>query len=145
MAQVSRHPLSPIVQERTYEVLFRVLSKLNNPEEVGEFIDEFLTPTEKIVLAKRISIGLLLKKGYLYDQIAKILRVSPTSIAGVAVMLRYSGKAYHRVFDKLLRSEEVEGLFKDLTDAWLNWTPGEGTVISKFTNNRKSSKNKKAF
>lgn len=137
--------MSEQIQGRTYEVLNKVLAKLKSSKEVSEFLDEFLTPTEKIVLAKRISIGLLIKQGYRYDQIRKILRVTPATISRVAVMMRYTGKAYHQILEKVLRSEEVESLFKDVAEGFLNWTPGKGTVISSIGHNRQSKKNKKAF
>ena len=53
MAQVSRRRLSEKVEKRIEEIFLRTISKLNKEEDVLQFLNEFLTPTEKIVLSKR--------------------------------------------------------------------------------------------
>ena len=62
MSQVSKYPVSKDVSDRMFEVFQMTISSLNNKEDIEEFFDEFLSPIEKIMLAKRLSIAVLLVK-----------------------------------------------------------------------------------
>lgn len=119
MAQVSRYPLSKDVYKRVFEILFQSIANIKNPQEVKEFFDDFLSPTERIVLAKRLSIAVLLAKGYDYNDVREVLKVSPPTIAAVNASLKYKGKAYKRVVNRILRSDKFEeflGKIEDLFD-----------------------------
>ena len=45
------------------------------------FFDEFFTPTERLMLAKRLALIVMLDRGYSFIQIQKILKLSPTTVA----------------------------------------------------------------
>lgn len=107
MTQVSRYPLSGSVYQRIFEIFFESVLKLKNKNEAEIFFTEFLTPTEKIMLAKRISIAVLLSKEYDYRSIKKILHVSFPTIASVNASLKYTGKGYQQVVERLLKEEKI--------------------------------------
>src|SRR4030042_4027197 len=107
MAQVSKYPISKDVEKRIFEIFLKVISDLRNPLEIEEFFNEFLSPVEKVMLVKRLSIGVLLVKNYDYQSIGRILHVSPPTIAKVALSFKYLGRGYKQVIEKLLREEKI--------------------------------------
>lgn len=118
MAQVSRYPLSKLVYKRIFEILFNSIASVKSRDEVEDFFNDLLTPTERIVLAKRLAIAILLVKGYDYAAIRKTLHVSPPTIATVSVALRYKGEGYRKVVDKLLKEEAIKDFLLEVVDSF---------------------------
>ena len=113
MAQISKYPISNNVYERILEIFFKTLIKIQTENEAEQFIKDFLTPTEKIMLAKRLAIAFLLEKEYDYRTISGILRVSLPTVASVNVARKYGGKGYQKMINKLLKEEKIKDfLFK---------------------------------
>lgn len=116
MTQVSRYPIAKDVESRIFEVLTDVIAKLQNSSEINDFLEDFLSPVEKIMLAKRLSIAVLLAKGYDYRQIQSILRVTPPTVAAVNVSLKYTGKGYRKVVEKILAEEKMGEFWNKVDD-----------------------------
>ena len=101
MSQVSRNPLS---KESNYEIqatLWWLLARLNNDSDVGNFLNGLLTKTEKIMLAKRLTVILLLDKGLPQHVISDELKVSISTVTRMSIgidkgryddILKMSGK-----------------------------------------------------
>ena len=120
MSQVSKRSVSKDVEERMYGLLWDSLSSLRRIKDVELFLFDLLTPTERTVLAKRLSIAILLTKGYGYEDIMGILKVSSPTVTRVKAWLHAGGGGYKLAIDKLLRKEAwknfMEGLEKTLLD-----------------------------
>lgn len=56
MTQVSRFPLSKQLENEMLGLFRQVIVELENEQEVADFLDDILTPTEKIMLGKRLAI-----------------------------------------------------------------------------------------
>lgn len=110
MSQVSKYPVSKEIYERIFDLLLETITKLNTKNQVSSFFDEFLTPTEHVMFAKRLAIGLLLAKNYKYREISTILRVSKGTIGTIAIRYRY-GKAVKNAVVHILRSEQMEAFW----------------------------------
>lgn len=126
MPQVSKYPIAQDVYNRIFEIFFKTLVGIKDTNEVKEFVEDFLTPTEQIMLAKRLAIAVLLFKKYDYRSIAKILRVSPTTIASVNIFLKYKGKGYRRVVKKILAVEKRDEFWNKLDDLLSDIVPPKG-------------------
>ena len=116
MAQISKYPVHKDVETRIFEIFKSTISSLNSSDDIEEFLDDFLSPVEKIMLAKRLSIAVLLAKRYTYSSIARILRVTPTTIASVSISLKYSGQGYKRMVKKILEDEKVDAFWQNIED-----------------------------
>ena len=57
MAQISKYKLSVKAEAEIKSLFTEIVSLLSRPEDIVAFLDDFLTPTERIVLAKRITIA----------------------------------------------------------------------------------------
>lgn len=126
MPQVSKRFLDKNTYKRIFEILLESFVKTKTLDDVSLFINDLLTPTEKIMLAKRLTIALLLKKGYSYGEIMGILKVSQGTVARVKETVRYGGKGYHQVLDKILKEEAVMNFLEKVDNLFLGMIPTYG-------------------
>ena len=122
MPQVSRHKLSHDLENRLFELFWRSLSRLGTPQETAEFFTDILTSTEKLMLAKRYTIAVLLTKGYPPKHVHATLNVSYTTIATVAGWLKNLKPATKKILDRHLKDESW-GQFFDKIEAILDAPP----------------------
>ncbi len=64
MTQVSKIPLHKEVENRVYEVLMESIAVARSHETVNKLLNDLLSPVERLMIAKRLSIALLLMKKY---------------------------------------------------------------------------------
>lgn len=143
MPQVSKYPITQDVYNRIFEIFYQSLAEVRSTAEVKEFIEDFLTPTEQIMLAKRLSIAMLLAKEFDYRAISKILRVSPATIAAVAVFLKHRGKGYWKVVERILRTEKKEDFWQKLDDLLSETVPPKGVNWKYWRQEREAEKRRK--
>ncbi len=120
MAQVSKYPISKVVADRIFEVFIKTLIGIKEKKEADDFIYDLFSPTEKIMLSKRIAIAFLLLKGYQYREISKILRVSLTTIGAVSLSIKHGRGSYERVLTKITRDEDLEEFFSKVVEKLLS-------------------------
>lgn len=144
MPQVSKYPLPRDIEKRLYSLLWETIADLNNPNKSEEFFNDLLTPTEKIMLAKRLAIAVMLVKGYDYLSIKSILKVSPTTIGTVSNWMKYSGNGYRKVVEKLLKKEKFENILENIDEALEIIIP-EKTMAKTFAKGFPKGKLKKPF
>lgn len=108
MTMVSKHPLSKEVKDRVYEIFLQTLAELKTSIEVEDFLDQFLTPTEKIMLAKRLSIAFLLEKNYDARSISQILKVSTKTVSNVNLWIKHNKGGLYKAIQKLLEKKANE-------------------------------------
>ncbi len=127
MTKVSKYLMAKEVQSRMFEVFWKTIADLQTSSAVEEFFNELLSPTEKIMLAKRLAISILLIKKYSYEEIIDILKVSPSTIGIIARWLKSEGKAFQKAIAKLL-AQEKQGEFWDNLEQFLSEIipPGKG-------------------
>ena len=82
-AQIGRPFWNKKVEGRINEVFCQMLANIKDVEQAKNFVDEFFTATEKINLAKRLGIFILLKKGADYESIRRALHVSLGTIGKI--------------------------------------------------------------
>ena len=114
MAQVSKKFLRPDVWERIFNLFLETISGISNKNQLQGFLAEFLTPTERIVLAKRLAIAVLLAKGHDYSQISKLLHVTPPTIAKVSVHLKYEGEGLKSVMREVFKRQAMKIIWEEI-------------------------------
>ena len=110
MPQVSKRPLS----KNLYSIFWQTLADLKSSADVKEFLTDLLTPTEKVMLAKRLAIALMLIKGYDYASIRSSLKVSPQTIGSVSLWLKYSGSGYRKSIERIIKKQKIAGLIRNV-------------------------------
>jgi uncharacterized protein YerC len=114
MAQVSKYPISKDVADRIFEVFIKSLTKIKNHKEAQDFTYDLFSPTEKIMLAKRMAIAFLLMKGYQYRNISRLLRVSSATIGSINISLKLGKGAYQTILTRIAKEEKLEKFFLDI-------------------------------
>lgn len=123
MTQVSRRPLSESIRKKVFSIFFTALASLSTASDIKKFLFDLLSPTEQTMLAKRLSIAILLEKGYSYETIKDILSVSQETIARVNLALQYRGEGYKIVTRNALNDEKLEELLRKVTDVTIAILP----------------------
>jgi len=116
MAQVSKKPLRKEVYQQIFELLLKVFTESHSREKASLLLDDLLSPTEKIVLAKRLAIALLLTKGYCYEEIKEVLKVSMATIAAVNLNVKYRGKGYRYFAGRILKEQKIRKIWREIED-----------------------------
>lgn len=147
MSQVSKYPISSDIEQRIYEVFTKTISKLSRPSQINKFFEAFLSPVERIMLAKRLSIALLLLKGYKYPEIRKVLRVSPPTISDVSMNLKYMSPEFRSVIESIIKDEKLEAFWNQVTDVISDNVPPGGVNWSswRFRKEQDKKARRKAF
>lgn len=105
--------LKPVKQLSNYEIsqlmwdFSSAIAVLKNPDEIQSFLTDLLTKREVIFLAKRIKIAKLLIKGYNYQDISNILKVSHSTISKINQWLMESGEGF-RIVSERVKEKPVE-------------------------------------
>lgn len=123
MPQVSRRQLSKQVEQRLFVLFFKSFAKLSRPTEIQKFLYDLLSPTEQTMLAKRLAIALLLAKGYTYEAIKDILKVSQETISRVNVALNHQGEGYRMVIQKAFRDEKLGEILEKVENVTIELLP----------------------
>ncbi|MBI2195887.1 MAG: hypothetical protein HYU48_02480 [Candidatus Levybacteria bacterium] len=114
MAQVSKRYISEKVEERILDLFWTSLSMLSTKQEISLLLDDLLSPTEKLMLSKRLAIAFMLIKGYNYPSINNKLKVSDPTIWNVKMAFQYKGKGYKTAIDKIIKREKMKKFWEDL-------------------------------
>ncbi|MDO8620980.1 MAG: YerC/YecD family TrpR-related protein [Candidatus Levybacteria bacterium] len=150
MTQVSKYPISKEIADRIFEIFLKSLVKIHTQGEADQFISDLLTPTEKIMLAKRLTIALLLQKDYDYRTIQKIIRVSAPTITSVNMAIRYGSEGYRNLLNKILKEEKLIDMIDESVSKVLSFPTKarKGGTVWRYLKqevDKHREKNKKAF
>ncbi len=146
MAQVSKYPISKDVADRIFDVFIKSLIKVKNVLDAQNLANDLFSPTEKVMLAKRLVIAFLLMKEYEYREISKLLRVSLGTIASVNLSLKHGSDGYKTILDRISKEESLEDFFSNTAEKLLSIpaSGGKGSGVWRSLRDEvKKSKNKK--
>jgi len=147
MAQVSKYPLKKEVKERIDELLWEVIGSLRSKEETENFFRDLLSPTEEIMLSKRLAIALMLLKKYDYRTISDVLKVSTGTVGKISLWLKHEGEGYRRVLEKIIAKEKWEELWEKIDERISKIIPPRGRDWKSFYSEkaRVKAKNRRPF
>jgi len=114
MTQISKRLLNKKVEERILDLFWTSLSTLSTKQKVAIFLEALLSPTEKLMLSKRLTIAFMLLKGYDYPSINERLKVSDSTIWNIKINLDYRGKGYQKTIEQIMNKEKWEKFWQDL-------------------------------
>lgn len=114
MTQVSKRHIEKKVKERIIDLFWTSLSSLSSKEKAASFLEDLLTPTEKIMLAKRLAIAFMLLKGYDYPSINQRLKVSDPTIWNIKTNLFHRGNGYRTAITQIMQKEKWENFWQEL-------------------------------
>lgn len=147
MTQVSRNPLHKEIESRVYEVLLESVAIARTHDTVQKLLDDLLSPTERLMLAKRLSIALLLMKKYDQRIISNWLKVSLGTVSKVSLSLQNGTGGYEKVIGSILQNDELKEFIQKIDDTLANFMPPMGKNWKHWRRARWEAKikDKKAF
>jgi uncharacterized protein YerC len=111
MPHVSRHMPTGDVWEKIYKELLTHLTEKGSAFERAQLGAELFTPTERIMLAKRLAIICMVGEGYTFEDIQESLRVSPSTVARIWAAMQ-KGK-YAKIVN-IVRKRNITQFFRSL-------------------------------
>ena len=115
MSQVSRRILNKQVEEKVFETLWEAISQVRDKKEIQSFLGDLLSPTERVMIAKRLAIAVLLLKGRSYETIKDFLKVSTETVAKISIILKINN-GYKIAINKVIRTEAGRQFWQDIED-----------------------------
>jgi len=113
MTRISRFELGEKTLNRLFDLLFSVVGNKKDIDEFKKTIVDLLSPTERIMIAKRVAIIYLLLKKMEYEEIAHILKVSTSTIAKFHLIMEKSDGIVP-TFNKLQRNEKIGQFLEEI-------------------------------
>ncbi len=133
MAQVSRVPLAKDLEIQMHTLFRKVLADLRSEEDIKNLLDDLLTPTEKIMLGKRLAIAFLLEKGYDQRSIHYLMRCSLATVNQVNYWFKNQGSGYRRAIAMIRKAEKwqdflerLDGMFEEFFSKRALWERAHG-------------------
>jgi uncharacterized protein YerC len=94
MTRISRKRLKKEAYLQIHDRFIRTIIELKKMKEGRLFLNELLTPAERIMLAKRLAIIVMLLENISFYRIYKTLKVSPSTVARIWRKLRSGEFSY---------------------------------------------------
>lgn len=114
MTKVSRLPLRTDVWDRILNLFVGTIANQTDKKRLSNFFDDFFSPTEKIMFAKRLAAAVLVAKEHDYQSIREILKVSPSTIAKLSLKIKYGGEGLKPVIEDIFKKESGQIIWKEI-------------------------------
>lgn len=116
MSQVSKRFLQQKTEDRIIQLFTDTILLCDTREKSISFLDDLLTPTEKVMLSKRFSIAFMLLENYDYSTICQILKVSRTTIGKVSGWLKEKGNGFREIYEQLKQKDFTRNVISEIQD-----------------------------
>jgi uncharacterized protein YerC len=110
MPKVSRIPLDKDIENEMLSQFWVSLSKINDPVLASHFFSDLLTENERIMLAKRFTIAVLLARGKSASDIKSILHVTYSTIGSVSSWLKNAKPKTQKLMEQISKEKDWETL-----------------------------------
>ena len=117
MTQVSKKIVAKNLESEIYEIFWATITRFTKKDETILFFSELFTFAEKVNLAKRIAISILLSKGYDWRSIRDLIKVSEGTISKISSKINSEG--FQLFFKKLERDADWKAFWQDLAKTYL--------------------------
>ena len=87
--------------QKLLAAIYTVMAKLTTPQEVDLFFKELLSPSELLMLARRLRIAQMLIEGETYANIKQELHVGLQTITNVNHWIEQGGRGYRQAIKKI--------------------------------------------
>jgi len=116
--------LRPEVWEKIFNLFSDTFLKIKDKRKLDNFFDNFFSPTEKIMLAKRLAIAVLLAKGNDYGTIRNTIRVTSGTISKVSLLMKTNNSGLKSSVEEILSRDFGKAFWEEIVN--LLDTPHKG-------------------
>lgn len=125
MPQVSRRYLPEEKLKKIFDLFFNLIVSLGDRNETEAVLAEFLTPTEKVMIAKRIACFYLIHKKVPGTQIADALKLSLSTVTHHTYVYE-NAKQIREFLSRKSTEEKIKNFFEDLWVEFFYGMPRKG-------------------
>lgn len=115
MTMVSKNKLQRDTEERIKDLLYGLFADVRDKKSMNELLHEFFTPTERLMFAKRLGVGILLMKEWDFRSISRALKMSMTTITSINFWINHQEGILKKQIEKIINKEKNES---DTADIW---------------------------
>ena len=108
MSQISTQYIKPEIIDKLNSLLINCIGRCSNSKLAADLVDDLLTSTEKVMIAKRIGIALMILKKVGAREIAKTLKVSSPTIYKVKTWLDVKGSGYRSLLESIIKEDAAK-------------------------------------
>lgn len=101
MPRVSPRPIKKEVEKEITDNLGWTFSQLKSEPVAKDFLGDFLTDEERLMLAKRLAIIYLLKEGFSYAKISEALKITPVTIGKIRLISKLGKPRTKNVLNRM--------------------------------------------
>jgi len=112
MPKVKVYSLNPQEKYKLFGELFEIIANLKGKKEVIDFTIGLLTPSEMLMIARRIQIARMLLEEANYEVIRRKLKVSYQTIGKVDKWLRGDEDKNKLIIEKIRKVKKASKVFK---------------------------------
>lgn len=113
MTRISKKSVDEKLLTKIYKLFYEVFSRYEGQEDFLSIIDDILSPTEKIMLAKRLAIIYLLIKKVDHRDITDTLKVSSATVVFYSAMFYKKNSRVANIINNMLKKEKVLNFLDD--------------------------------
>ena len=141
--RASKHFMNKKIEEKVHEVFINSIKNAKSHDEVISFLKDLLSPAERSMLAKRVSIAfILLENKYSYEDIIKTLKVSDGTVAKVHAVLALQGSGYRKTIGDIFVRKIIRNSLAEFLDI-LTSLPPKGANIGEWKKSKRLSRNER--
>lgn len=108
MPKISKNKLDKAAYDFISGNLIAALANLGEKKDVASLLDSLFTQTERLMLAKRLAIAVLLERELSYKKISGLLKVSSVTIGFVRNSIMRNNEPYMCLVRKIASSLSTE-------------------------------------
>lgn len=113
MTRISRRPVKDRIMQRILQLFFEAVGKKSQQDDFLAVMHDLLSPTERVMVAKRVTIIFLLMKKIDYQTISDVVKVSPSTIAKFHIIMENS-KGIVKALRLMLLNDNLVNLFDEI-------------------------------
>ena len=114
MPRVSPRPLKKEIEKEITANLDWTLSQLKSEAIAKDFLEDFLTNEERLMLAKRLAVVYLLKEGFSYGKISEALKITPVTIGKIRLISKSGKTRTAEIFNRTRKQLSLKETLRDL-------------------------------
>lgn len=114
MPRISRSKLTPEKLQEITDHFSYLVSSLTHAKDIEGFLMDFLTREEKIMLAKRLVLFMMIKKGYEPQFIQQMLHLSYETVRTYTNQCYEKNTIFHEILDKMLDRQKTKDFWRKI-------------------------------
>jgi uncharacterized protein YciW len=117
MVRINKNELPRAKVKQLLKQLDHMIS-LSTPEKVSDLLQSLLGPEERLMLAKRLAVLVMIKEGYSHYRIAHALKLSPSTVQNIKD--RQNANTLNKTTETLAQHAEIYNDLVEIIDSLLH-------------------------